>query len=63
MCFVAQCAEELSTMRQLTSKAMDINFTREVLFKDFVMVASTVLIVKVTRLDRVLSIAIQCGPR
>jgi len=37
--------------RQLTSKAIDINFARDVLFEDFVMVTSTVLIVKVTHLD------------
>jgi len=31
---------------QLTSKAIDINFTPDVLFEDFVMVTSTVLIVR-----------------
>jgi len=32
--------------RQLTSKAIDINLMNDVLFEDFIMVASTVLIAK-----------------
>ena len=63
---MAQCAKKLVQRErhsQLTWKAIDINIARDVLIQDFIMV--TILegmIVKVTCLDGVLAIEVQCGP-